>query len=73
MKINVRVKPKSKIASIKPNLFGNLVVAVHEPATEGKANVAVIAALAAYYGVSKSAVTILRGHTSKQKTVQVLF
>lgn len=40
-------------------------------AEKGKANAAVIALLADYYGVSKSAITIVRGATSSFKTVNV--
>lgn len=40
-------------------------------AEKGKANTAVVALLAKYYGVSKSAITIVRGTTSSLKTVNI--
>jgi uncharacterized protein (TIGR00251 family) len=46
-------------------------VRVKEPAREGKANVAVIKALAGYFGVAKSQVSILSGFTSRNKTIEI--
>jgi uncharacterized protein (TIGR00251 family) len=73
MIINVRVKPGSKKGSlVQPNLIDDtLVVYVREPAVDGKANRAVIELLADYYGVSKSQVEIIRGHTSRTKAVRL--
>jgi hypothetical protein len=66
--IEVRVKPSSrKGQQVQPDLDGSLLVYVREPAQEGKANQAVVKALADYYGVAKSNVQIISGHTSKYK------
>jgi len=46
-------------------------VRVKEPAREGKANVAIIKALAGYFGVAKSQVSILSGFTSRNKTLEI--
>jgi uncharacterized protein YggU (UPF0235/DUF167 family) len=48
-----------------------LVVRVGEPATDGRANRAVTAALAAELGVTKAAVRIARGAASRHKVVEV--
>jgi uncharacterized protein YggU (UPF0235/DUF167 family) len=46
-------------------------VHVRERAVDGAANAGVVAALAAHFGVARSKVTILRGHSSRIKRVRV--
>ncbi len=46
-------------------------VYVTTPPVEGQANQAVVEALAVWLGVSKSSVRIVRGETSRDKTIQV--
>jgi len=48
-----------------------LVVHVRERAVDGAANAGVVAALAAHFGVRARDVTILRGHASRHKRVEV--
>jgi uncharacterized protein YggU (UPF0235/DUF167 family) len=48
-----------------------LKIYVKAPAREGKANLEVAEALAKYFNVSKSSVTIVRGLASKTKLVEV--
>lgn len=70
--VTVRVKPSSKKGSlVQAGLDGDLLVYTNEPAIDGKANKAVIELVADYYEVPKSCVEIIRGHTSKTKTIQV--
>ncbi len=51
---------------------GSYRVAVNAPAIEGKANEAVIKALADYFSVSKSSVKIVRGTKGKRKVVEII-
>jgi uncharacterized protein YggU (UPF0235/DUF167 family) len=44
---------------------------VRPPAQDGKANEAVIDLLADYFGIAKSAVKIIRGHSSRHKLLEV--
>jgi uncharacterized protein YggU (UPF0235/DUF167 family) len=44
---------------------------VKEPPAEGKANHAVLRAVAEYYRVAPSDVRILSGHTSRRKLLEV--
>ena len=70
MKIQVKVKPNSKIQEVSQE--GNsFAVKVKEPAREGRANQAVIKLLAEHFGVPKSQVRILSGLTSKNKVIEV--
>ncbi|MBI5306468.1 DUF167 domain-containing protein [Candidatus Wolfebacteria bacterium] len=78
MKIFVKVKPNAKIEKVEEipeQLIGrkevDFKVWVKESAKEGKANDAVIKALAKYFGVSKSAVNIVSGATVKQKIIDL--
>lgn len=72
MKVSVTVKSGSKKGPlVQPDLLGGLLVYVRDPALEGKANKAVVELLAKYYGVPKSLVEIVGGHTSKHKIVNV--
>lgn len=73
MLVNIRVKPGSKKGPmVQPNLIDDtLVVYVREPAVDGKANRAVIELLAEYYGVPKSNVEIVHGHTARTKAVRI--
>ncbi|TFC26021.1 DUF167 domain-containing protein [Cryobacterium sp. TMT2-18-3] len=48
-----------------------LTVFLQQRAVEGAANDALVKLLAKHFGVSKSAVTIVRGHTSRIKHVRI--
>ncbi len=68
--IAVAVKPNSRRPGI--SLSGTLVeVRVAEPPHDGRANEAVRAALAGALGRPKSAVTLVRGATSRRKVFAV--
>ena len=71
MNIQVIVKPGAKNQKVVVSDDG-LVVYLHARAHDGEANAALIKALADYYEVSKSCVTILRGQKSHQKVVEIL-
>jgi hypothetical protein len=71
-RISVTVQPNSRsvtVAKISENEFR---AAVREPARDGKANLALVDLLARYFGISKSRVKILRGHSSRRKIVELL-
>jgi len=67
----VTVKPGVKAPGIVLGADGTVVVRVRERAVEGKANEAVRIALARALGVSKSAVSLVRGATSRVKAFKV--
>lgn len=71
MKIQVKVKPNSKMAGVSRE-GDNFVVKVKEPPTEGRANQAVIKLLADYFGVSQDQVRILSGFKSRSKLVELV-
>jgi uncharacterized protein len=55
----------------REDLVVRLVVRVQAPAVDGKANDAVIAAMADVLGVSKSDVRVVAGQTSRTKTLEI--
>lgn len=71
MKLSLLVKPNSKHEKVEDLGDGTWKVSVKAPPTEGKANEAVIAALAKHFGVPKSAVILLHGLKGKRKRVMV--
>ncbi len=83
MKIVVKAKPNSKIEKVEkltqPTLnfedddtsLDIYKVSIKEPPVDGKANRAVIHALARYFDVAPSLVTLVSGPTSKQKVFEV--
>lgn len=72
MKIFVKVKIKAKKEFVKKIDDTRYIVSVKEPPVQGKANQAIIEALAEYFGISKSNIKIVSGFTSKQKIIEVI-
>jgi len=71
MRIFVRAKPGAKRPEIETVDETHYVVAVREPAREGKANRATLAALAEHFGVPLSRVEIVSGHHGRIKVVEI--
>ena len=70
-KIWVSVKPHAKKETITHSNNSEYQIFVHAPAEKGKANQAVIALLAQYFSVPKSAIKILRGSSARKKLIQL--
>lgn len=70
MKIFVKVKPGAKEQRVTKISETNFAVAVKEPPIKGKANAAVLRALADYFGAAPSRFRILVGATSKLKIIE---
>ncbi len=71
MKIKVKVKARAKVERVEmvgDDLYKIWVKAVPE---NGKANEAVIKALSTYLGIPRSFVSILSGHTSFDKIIEI--
>ncbi|HYM66433.1 MAG TPA: DUF167 domain-containing protein [Patescibacteria group bacterium] len=68
--ISVRVHPRASRARVERN-EGGLEIWVHQPALDGEANRAVLEAVAAEYGVPRSAVRLRTGARGRTKLVEV--
>lgn len=67
----VRLKPRSSRQRIIGVEQGRLLVAVNAPAIAGKANKALIELIASAISVPKSSCRIIRGDSSRLKTVRI--
>jgi hypothetical protein len=73
MKIFVKAKPNAKEPRVEKIDESHYLVAVKEPPIGGKANAAIMEAVAKYFGVPASQVNIVSGHTSRQKIIDIQY
>ena len=71
MRITVLAKPKAREEKVEPLGDNQFRVSVKEPPVEGRANAAIIRAVAEYFGVSAASVSIISGHASRTKVIEV--
>ena len=69
---NVRVVPRARVNSITTDENGTLRVHTTTVPENGKANDAVVRALAKYFDIPRSSIHIIRGQTSHNKVVEIL-
>lgn len=71
-RLAVRVQPRARRAALVGRLAsGEWKLAVTAPPEGGRANEAVVELMSALLGVSRRAVAVVRGATSRAKTIQV--
>lgn len=75
MRLTVRVRPGSSRTRVGGR-YGDgdppiLVVQVRAPAADGRANAALVEALAEAFGVSRASIRIVSGTTSRTKVVDI--
>ena len=70
-KVSVTVKPNARHPSVEKISEAEFRVTVRAPAQEGRANRAVIEALAEFLAVPKSTLRIVRGQSSRKKLVEI--
>ena len=66
----MKVMPRAKANVVVPK-DGVLYVRTTAVAADGKANEAVVKLLAKHFDVPKSSITVVRGHTSRIKSIEV--
>jgi uncharacterized protein len=69
--IDVLVQPRASRARIGPIRQDRLVVAVTSPPVDGAANRAVVEAVAGALDLARSQVEVVRGESSRRKTLRV--
>ena len=71
MKVIVKAKIKAREEKVEKIDERNYKVSVKAAPVEGKANKAIIKALAEYFNTAKSSITLISGETSKQKVFEI--
>ena len=75
MRIGIRVRPGARADRVGGRWAGPrgpaLLVAVRAPAMDGRANAAVVGALAAEFGLRAAQVAIVAGHRGRDKIVEL--
>lgn len=71
VRVELRVIPRASKTTLAGVRDGRLLLRVTAPPVDGAANTAVVAALAKMLGVPKSAVRVVDGETSRNKSVEV--
>lgn len=69
--LHLKAKPNSRQNQVVVAADGSLTVRLKAPAQDGKANACLLAYLAEIFGVSKSSVELLSGHTAPFKKVRL--
>lgn len=69
--VDILVQPRASREGVGPLVGDRLKVAVNSPPVDGEANAAVVRTVAAALGLRSSSVEIIRGHTSRRKTVKI--
>lgn len=72
MRISVIAHPNAKKPRIEKDLLETMHVYVHEPPLDGKANRAVIEALAHYFQTKRGNIMLVLGEKSKNKVFEVI-
>jgi len=73
VRISVRTKPGARVESVERVDDTHFVVAVRERPIEGRANQAVVAALARHFNIAPSRIRIVSGAGGRNKIVDVEF
>ncbi|MCX6731670.1 MAG: DUF167 domain-containing protein [Candidatus Parcubacteria bacterium] len=71
MKIFVKAKPLAKEERIEKIDELNFVVSVKEPPKKGRANYAIIMALANYFSIPSSHIRLVSGFSGRQKVFKI--
>lgn len=71
MRILVKAKPGARAERIEKIDETHFQVAVEEPPIRGRANQAIIKALARHFRVPPTKVRIVSGHKSRQKVIEI--
>jgi uncharacterized protein (TIGR00251 family) len=70
--LKIRVIPNARKTEFAGYRDGELVLRLSAPPVEGKANKAALEFLSEYFGVTRSAVVLVRGESSRHKIFQIV-
>jgi uncharacterized protein (TIGR00251 family) len=69
--LHLKAKPNARANQLLVAPDGTLTVRLKAPAQDGKANACLLTYLAQVFGVNKTAVTLVSGHTAPFKKVEI--
>ena len=69
--INVHIQPNASASEYAGIYNGRYKIRLNAPPVDGKANKALIEFIAKAFSVSKSKVSVLQGHTSRSKKIEI--
>jgi uncharacterized protein len=69
--LKIRVEPRSSKKGISGTIGDALKVRVHSPPVGGAANEELIEILSEKFKIKKSAIKIIRGHTARDKLIEI--
>ena len=69
--LHVKAKPNARANQLLVAATGELMVRIKAPAHAGQANTELVAYLAQVFGLPKSSVTVLTGHTAPFKKIRL--
>ena len=69
--LDVLVQPRASRARIGPRHDGRIKIAVTAPPVDGEANAAVIELVAEALGISRGAIEVIAGMSSRRKTLRI--
>jgi uncharacterized protein (TIGR00251 family) len=72
MTLHVHAKPNARQNQLLPGPAGRWTVRLAAPPQDGKANVVLLAFVAEVFGVAKSSVQLLSGHTAPFKKLEIV-
>lgn len=71
MKISAKVKPNSKESSVEVTANNEYILRVKEKALDGRANAAAVKLLSEYLDIPKVKISIIKGHTNRNKIISI--
>jgi uncharacterized protein len=72
LKIFVKARPSAREEKVEKISETNFIVWIKKPPVKGKANKAIIKALAEYFDIAPSGVVLVAGSSSRQKVFEIL-
>ena len=69
--LKIKVEPRSSRNCISGIMDDKIKVKLHAPPVGGAANEELIELLSEEFGVKKTAIRIIRGHSSKEKVIEI--
>ncbi|AII51239.1 DUF167 domain-containing protein [Hymenobacter sp. APR13] len=69
--LHLKAKPNARQNALLVSPDGTITVRLHAPPQDGKANACLLAYLAEVFGLPKSQLTLLSGHTAPFKKVEL--